>query len=296
VRAWATYGALALSVLATPLAAQPVSEGESHIASAFTSGADPRVFADDVRLGPALRRELGAESDSRKIYAALAGRIAGKPLRVDVLPPAQAARYASLVGGSLSDPLIVLESGELALLMQYAAKDKHVTFVEQLRGPRAEVPQPKAEAAPAQVEAPQLPPALKLAPAPRAQKPRPRGECVIKPVMSEEDLWNCSAPASASPRPTAIDTPAPPVAAQTPQPAAAGAPKPRAECVIKPVMTDEDLRACASVTASRALVVMNTPAPVVAVAKAEPTPPPAPRECVIKPVMSEEDLRACGAR
>ena len=133
-RAWALAAALALGVWAFEAAAQfaKVSEGESHIASAFTSGADPGVLAHDVRLGPALRRQLG-DADGRKVYDRLVDRVSGLELKVNLLPAADAARYAKLVG-SVADPLILLEAGEVALLMQYADSAKHVTFVEQLSG------------------------------------------------------------------------------------------------------------------------------------------------------------------
>ena len=131
-RAGALLVALALGLWSFSAAAQfaKVAQGESHIASAFTSGADPAVLADDVRLGPTLRVQLG-NADSRKVYDALVERVSGVELKVNLLSAGDAARYARLVG-SLADPLIMVEAGEVALLMQYADRAKHVTFVEQL--------------------------------------------------------------------------------------------------------------------------------------------------------------------
>jgi len=244
------------------------AEARSHILSAFASGADPRLLADGVSVGPALRQHLGAETDSRRVYDALIELSSGKPIRVRALGPGEAVRYASLVGGP-GEPLFALEAGDLTLLLQYASRQKRVSFVEQLGGaaPRAAVPAPAkpepVKEAPAVVvkEAPAVvvppapeppkpptaqkpkPPPVTQTPAIPAPKPRPRGECVIKPVMSEEDLWNCSGP----PSPAAVERPAPPVPAQTSQPPAAPtlqAPPRAAECVIKPVMSDEELRAC----------------------------------------------------
>jgi hypothetical protein len=63
---------------------------------------------------------------------------------------------------------------------------------------------------------------------------------VIKPVMSEDDLWNCSAPGPASNPMVATPAPAATSSAPVPQPVE----RPQAECVIKPVMSDDDLRAC----------------------------------------------------
>ena len=138
--------------------------GESHIASAMTSGADPGVLADNVRLGPTLRGSLGRETDSRKIYDALLERVSGRSLQLRVLSAAEASRHAALVGGS--DPLILLEAGDVALLMQYAPKGRNVTFVEQLRGPA-----PRAAIVPPKAQAP-TPPAPALAPL-AVQKPKP---------------------------------------------------------------------------------------------------------------------------
>ena len=129
----ATLACIAAILLAAPALAQfaKVTEGESHLASAFMSGADPGVLADHVRLGPSLRRDLG-DADGRKVYDALVARLSGADLKVNVLSAADAAGYAKLVG-SLANPLILVEAGEVALLMQYADAGKHVTFVEQVR-------------------------------------------------------------------------------------------------------------------------------------------------------------------
>jgi hypothetical protein len=208
-------GFLALVLFAAAASAQRVTEGESHIASAFTSGADPGVLADNVRLGPALRGALGREADSRKVYDALVERVSGKALQIRLLSAAEAARHATLVG-SVADPLILVQAGEVALLMQYAPRDKNVTFVEQLSGakPRAAAPLPK----PAEVTA--VP--LKPTPPPVVEKPKPAPRRVAvqkpQPVVLEKPV-----PVSAPPRPT---------------------PKTPVECVIKPVMSDDDLRAC----------------------------------------------------
>lgn len=268
-RAWFAFGLAA----AAPISAQAPAtdaEAQSHILSAFTSGADPRLLADGVTVGPALRQQLGAEADSRKVYDALIELSSGKRIRVRALGPGEVVRYASLAGVNVGEPLFALQADDLVLLLQYASRQKRVSFIEQLGGaaPRAAVPAPKPapmiEAPPPTVPPvavppppPKQPPAPVAVPAPAAQppvvakpappvrveKPRPRGECVIKPVMSEEDLWNCSGP----PSPAAVERPAPPLPAQTSPPPAAPAlqaPPRAAECVIKPVMSDEELRAC----------------------------------------------------
>jgi len=335
--------------LAAPAPAQipgtppPAVQADAHIFSAFTTRSDPRVLAENVALGPALRGHIGEEKDSRKIYDALMASVAGKPVRSRTLSIGEAVGYASL-GVNSADPVVLVEADDVRLLMQYSVAEKNVVFVEQLAGapvaltpPQAPKPEPIVERAlpteppapppapaptakPAPVAKPAAAPKPRAAPvaavpaapasaalapaalapvAPRpAQRSGPRGECVIKPVMSEDDLWNCSAPGQAS-SPN-IETPAP--AAASSALAAPAADQPRAECVVKPVMTEEDLRACASASRSRpSAPAAEVAAPVAApVAAARPAAAAAavqaePRECVIKPVMSEEDLRACAA-
>ena len=334
-----------------PGTAPPAVQADAHIFSAFTTRTDPRLLADNVALGPALRGQIGEEKDSSRIYDALMAGVAGKPVRSRTLSIGEAAGYASL-GVNAVDPVVLVEADDLRLLMQYSIAEKNVAFVEQLAGaPVALTPQaaPKPEpiveralpteppppppAPPATVVAPAAAPVV-AAPAPKpvpaakpapvakpaaAPKPRtapvapvaavpatptpaaprpaqrsgPRGECVIKPVMSEDDLWNCSAPGQASsPR---IETPAPAAAASASF-APPASDQPRAECVIKPVMTEEDLRACAAASRSRPAAPVETAAPATAVRPSAPAASSAPRDCVIKPVMTEEDLRACGSR
>jgi hypothetical protein len=217
---------LFLFVVAWPAAAQTTSEAESHILSAFTSGTDPGIVAADVRLGPRLRAELG-RANSAKIYHALVDRTTGNLIRVNPLTTEEAARHAALVGSG-SDPVLTLDSGGVTLLLQYAPARRQVSFVEQIGVPP---PPLKPAPEPTQVEAPQLP-AQPPKPAPLVQKPlpsvpppvpvnggkpkpaaaapkavekprppapvaaqpeKPRGECEIKPVMSDEDLFNCGA-------------------------------------------------------------------------------------------------------
>ena len=140
-----------------------------------------------------------------------------------------------------------------------------------------------------------LPPPVSTPPAPpqAAARPKPPGDCVIKPVMSEEDLRNC-ARASASRPQLSYERPPMQQAATATAPAPAATP-PKRECVIKPVMTEEELKACANVRTSSNAPAMEPerPQPV------EKSAPPAPRQavqCVIKPVMTEDERRACGAR
>jgi hypothetical protein len=283
---------LAGLALAAPAPAQipgippPAVQADSHIFSAFTTRSDPRVLADDVALGPALRGQIGEEKDSRRIYEALMAAVAGRSVRSRTLPIGEAVGYAPL-GVNSTDPVVLVEADDVRLLMQYSLAEKNVAFVEQLAGTPVALPRqapkpepiveralptepppappapPVAVAAPAAAAAvPKTAPVAKPAAAPKpraapvaavpaapklaaprpAERSGPRGECVIKPVMSEDDLWNCSAPGQASMPQTG--TPAPAAAASAPfAPPPTTAPA-AVECVIKPVMTEEDLRAC----------------------------------------------------
>jgi hypothetical protein len=105
---------------------------------------------------------------------------------------------------------------------------------------------PKPPAPKVEVTAPTPPPAR---PAPAAL--RRTGPCVVKAVMSDQDLANCGGaptagapmvvePKAPSPRPPA---PAPLATPAKPQPAA---PKRSGPCVVKPVMSEQDLVNCGS--------------------------------------------------
>ncbi len=267
MNAWLTRAALAAGLATAAAAGAQTVAGQaySHILSAFTTTVDPRVLSDSVVLGPALRGQLGAETDSRKVYQALVELSSGRRVEVRTLPPADAARYASLPGVNAGELLFTLQAGELALLLQYAPAQKRVSFVEHLQGPapRSAAPAPKLEVpkpAPAVAPAPVVTPAPAVVPvavpaiiapvappsrpaaAPSATQLRPTGPCVIKPVMSEQDLANCAA-AAAAPRPVAADRPAP---APSPAPPTFTLQPPvrSTQCVIKPVMSDEELRNC----------------------------------------------------
>jgi hypothetical protein len=221
---------LAAVVFAPPALAQlpgapSAAQGaEAHILSAFTTRADPRVFADSVVLGPRLRSELG-EASGPKVYQTLIERTAGKALRSRKLSADEAARVASLPGIRAAEPIVLLQGGEVLLLLQYAPQQFNVAFVEQLEGAAPAVAQaPKVVEPPAPPPAvvevapvpppPPAPTVVKLAPAaaavqkklepaptPVVQKPaapaepsrRPKGPCMIKPVMSDDDLYNCGA-------------------------------------------------------------------------------------------------------
>ncbi|HVJ11277.1 MAG TPA: hypothetical protein VNC62_06870, partial [Burkholderiales bacterium] len=95
---------LLAALFISPAGAQTAAtEGEAHILSAFTTRADPRVLAPEVSVGPQLREQLGTRTD---IYDALVEQTIGKRLSVTLLPPGDAAPYASLPGMTPGDQLI----------------------------------------------------------------------------------------------------------------------------------------------------------------------------------------------
>ena len=255
MRAGALAVALGLNLLcvSAAVAQGAAADAEAHVFSSFSSRAEHTVLADNLRLGPALRRELGADAGSRKVYDALIERISGRFFRVDVVRSADVAQYSSLVGANVSDPLVTLEAGEVLLLMQYTPKERKVAFVEQLRGPAGGAQ--AAQKLP--VDAPQLP-AKVTQPASIDQVPLPAeptpGTPKSAPVATKPaPVATKPAPVvpkttQKPPAPVAVQKPAPPAPAATPKaqpsPAPVSAPKPTAECIIKPVMTDDDLRAC----------------------------------------------------
>jgi hypothetical protein len=268
-----------------------VSAGEAHVLSAFATGADPLVLAENVRAGPVLRAQLGVDTDSRGIYEWVAAHTAGTRPRVTLVAPAEAASHASL-GLTAGEQIMRVEAGAAAFLVQYSAARKNITFVEQLSTPSANAPLLRP-AAPLAALPPPPSPAPRVAPPVQQRAPRtgPRGECVVKPVMSEDDLWNCEDASRG-----AIAAP-PALPAITPEPAAPAAPAPAlkatGECVIKPVMSEQDLRNCASSTQASTPMLETRAAPVAAVAVVPRAAVKTPAECIIKPVMSDEDLRNC---
>ncbi len=91
-------------------------------------------------------------------------------------------------------------------------------------------------------------PATAPKPAPAAL--RGTGPCVIKPVMSDQDVANCGGTASAGGKPVVESKASPKPAIGAPQSKPAGAQpvalKRTGPCVVKPVMSDQDLVNCGS--------------------------------------------------
>lgn len=181
------------------------------IRGSFLSCAAAGVLSEQATVGEALRRRLALPPDASRdrIYDAICDLTAPNSPRV---------RKAG--------EEFVLEAGELELRMRYDTGAKHITFIEAARVPVAPKPPPAA-----QVEKPRPKPELvvevekpkpvvevekpkpvveaeKPKPAPAAAKPAPpvsairlpppvrrTGPCIVKPVMTDEELANCGASA-----------------------------------------------------------------------------------------------------
>jgi hypothetical protein len=231
------------------------------------------------------RLAVPPDADYHRIYDALIALTEYKPLRVRKPTPDELADYTSRVKRDYQGPLFTVEAGDIRLLVQYDLQANNIPFVGQLSPtperptatvveravvpppPPAPAPEAQPKPPPVAVEKPApLPVAIekpappvvavespkpavvapeKPKPAPRVEIPKRTGPCVVKPVMSDEDLINCSAPAAAmeKPRPQTPATPAVPV--EQPKPVTrAEERKPATPCVVKPVMSEEDLINC----------------------------------------------------
>jgi len=237
---------LALSA-AHALAQQPTpktseQQARTYIASAFMTGAAPMILSEDVVVQPELRQRLALPDDanSRTVYQALVNLTRGKLLQVR--PAIRDEVLKSQALGTPGKPIFALEAGDTTLVLQYDLERDNIAFVgqpgvtavaapvtapaapERVPDPppapaappiAAAEPPPKPAAPVLQTVEPQVPRAAKpspppapvaaaaVRPAPPAPQPqqrteprlRPNGECVIKPVMSDQDLVNCGATA-----------------------------------------------------------------------------------------------------
>ena len=195
--------------------ATPEQKARSYVASAFMTGAAPAILSDKVVLGPELQARLGLPpgTESGRIYDALIGLTQGATPHVSEATPEEAKRFADL-----APPLFTVSAGDFKLLVRYDLQANNVSFAEQLSAPPVAAAAPVAEpvkpvsaAEPAKQEPvysvvePKAPPkarakptAVKANAAPAPPKPaaprlKPTGPCLVKPVMSDQDLVNCGA-------------------------------------------------------------------------------------------------------
>ena len=265
---WLHSVAIAAAAFATTFAAAPAwaqqaktteQQARSYILSAFMTGAAPAVLSDDVKASPALRERLSldAEADSRAIYLALVRQTSGKSFQVR--PPSEDDLAKAEVKTEPGKPLFALDLGSAIYVMQYDLERDNVTYIADATRPVAVsspitapvAPQPIAEApkpapevpvvAPAPVApvvAPVAAPAAPVAPvaAPAAATPPPAPEPVARVQVVEPReprfVKPPAAPAMSAPVQVTREAPRlPPL-------------RPSGACVIKPVMSDQDLVNC----------------------------------------------------
>jgi len=324
-------GRVAAALLATAAVAlvhaqpqPPTTEAQARywVYGAFLTQAVPEIIGERVTLGPELQQRLGvsADADRSRVYGALMTYIDGKPLNVRKATAEEIARYQPQAKRELKAPVFAVVAGDIALLVEYDLQANTIPFVGQFGvayQPPTAAPNAAPSAAPSTAPSaapvsptatPRAAPAASLATiapkpaparaprAPAVEALRPNGPCVVKPVMSEQDLANCRAASGGVARVQSAPPPAPVVV----QPQARAAPPPpavpqrTAPCEVKPVMTEEDLANCRAAPGGSARVQPGPPIVVKPQARVEPAAQPqraAP--CEVKPVMSEEDLANC---
>jgi hypothetical protein len=208
-------------------------QARSYILSAFMTGAAPAVLSDDVKVTETLRSRftLTPESDSRAVYFALVRVTAGKSLTVRPAKIDELERTETQV--EAGKPVFALDVSDSTFVLKYDLQRDAITTLADASQPVAvtspvSTPQPAepivAQAAPATPE-----PASAAAPEPlpgaRVQVVEPREPRFDKPA---------AAPALSLPEPlqrTRAEPAAPPL-------------KPNGACVVKPVMSDQDLVNC----------------------------------------------------
>lgn len=290
--------AAALASICHAQSQPPATEAQAryYVYGAFLTHAVPEIMGERVALGAELQQRLGLapDADRKAVYDALMNYTEQRPLIVRKATTDDLASYKR----DLKQPVFRVQAGDVTLLVEYDLQANTIPFVGQLnvalQAPRAAAPPVVEPSRPAPPVATIAPPPARVAPPPaptaRPQEVRqPNGPCLVKPVMSEQDLANCrSAPvARVQPGPPVVAKPQPRV--ETPQP------RRRAPCEIKPVMTEEDLANCRAVGEARTIDPGPPPAAKPrAVAKSEASPAlQRSGPCEVKPVMSEEDLANC---
>jgi hypothetical protein len=249
VKAFVFAALLASSALfaQTPPGKTTEQQARSYIVSAFMTGAAPMLLAEDVTVTLEAWHSLGLpqQADGRDVYNALV-KLTGAT-SPNVRPPTAEEMTRAKARGQPGMPAFALEAGERTFVLLYDLQRDVVTFVGEV--PQAvavalpvkpvaapeRVPDPPAPPAPAPVaEAPAAPPAVPQA---AVEAPKPAAAAPAPQVVEPRE------PRMAKPAPPPVAKPAPVQAARSPEPRL---PPLRANgpCVIKPVMSDQDLVNC----------------------------------------------------
>lgn len=232
-------------------------QARSYIVSAFMTGAAPMVLSEDATITPDARQRLGvsATADTRAVYEAIVASARGTPPTARAPTPEEVTKSGA--EQQPGKPLFAIESGDTTFVVQYDLQRDAISFVGQPGGPVA-VATPVAQP-PAPEKVPEIPPPAAEAPKP---VPAPVPEPVVEaPKPAPPPAAAPEAPAPQAPPPQVVEPREPRVAKPAPVPAKP-APvqaarsaesrmppqpprlRPSGPCVIKPVMSDQDLVNC----------------------------------------------------
>jgi hypothetical protein len=198
-------------------------QARSYVASAFITGAAPVIMSQKVSVSPALRQHLSLDEISaseapapvsqQPIFAVEAG---SATLIVQYDLGHDNISFVGLPGAVATSAPVMAPTppekvADTPVVVPTAAPVPAVGTVVPAAGTVVDAPKPAPtpEQKPMQVVEPTIPRAAKPAPAaavaPRPAQPvvmmqepklpplKPNGACVIKPVMSDQDLVNCGA-------------------------------------------------------------------------------------------------------
>ena len=247
-------------------------QARSYVASAFITGAAPVIMSEKVIVSPALRQYLSlpTDADGPATYKAIMNVTGGK--QVTVRRAAADEISASEAPAPVSQqPIFALEAGTATLIVQYDLAHDNISYVglpgavataapvmaptapEKMADTPAVIPTaaPAAPAAPtvvAQTPPPPAPPTGTVVPAAgtvvETPKPTPAPAPAAEPQQKPLQVVEPAIPRMSKPATTVAAAPRPvqpPVSVQEPQlpPLKRNGP-----CVIKPVMSDQDLVNC----------------------------------------------------
>jgi hypothetical protein len=234
--------------------ATPEQKARSSVASAFMTGTAPEILSEKVALGADLQALLGLPpgTDGAKIYDALLGLTQGATPKIGEATAEEAQRSREH-----SPPLFTLSAGDLKLLLHYDLQGNHVDFVESLSAPMTAAT-PVAETTPVAEAAQPVPMAEPAPPATMAEAARSEPAETVYSVVEPKAPSTARAKrkAQAKPKPKALAKAKPQSRATPVRTAQAAEPqsriaalkpptlKPSGPCVIKPVMSDQDLVNC----------------------------------------------------
>ena len=217
------------------LAQQPPKTTEqqarSYVLSAFMTGAAPLILTGDVTVAPELRQKLGVgpQAGARQIYESLTRITTSR--RLQIRQPTGDEIVKSQARQEPGKPLFALDADDMTLVLQYDLARDNIGFIGDPKPAPVAMQQPVEKAPP---PPPPPPPApitqqpLPLAPAPPPPPPPPAAPPVVK------------APKPAAPVYSVVE---PKVPRMVPEVATPGL-KRTGPCMIKPVMSNQDMVNC----------------------------------------------------